>query len=157
MYFFLCLRDLFYYFDVTLLLLDAFVMFLWGKIYLNLLNLWIFFISKTFFVILSIVSIFETILVLSRSILKILKTKIVKRHPKLPLYLIYKSQDPRKLNCSYLRNEEEFWYSVKKRWNHRNEYFKISLACFFDPGPPYRLNTCHHGYFQEICPKNEKA
>ena len=27
----------------------------------------------------------------------------------------------------------------KKRWNHSNEFFKISLTCFFDPGPPYRL------------------
>ena len=24
----------------------------------------------------------------------------------------------------------------KKRWNHSNEFFKISLTCFFDPGPP---------------------
>ena len=32
-----------------------------------------------------------------------------------------------------------FWTILifrKKHWNHSNEFFKISLTCFFDPGPP---------------------
>ena len=31
----------------------------------------------------------------------------------------------------------------KKRWNHSNEFFKISLTYFLTPDPPYRLKiTC---------------
>ena len=28
----------------------------------------------------------------------------------------------------------------KSCWNHSNEFCKVSLTCFFDPRPPYRLN-----------------
>ena len=38
---------------------------------------------------------------------------------------LYKSQDPQKLNWSYLPNRVEFWHSIKCVKNHSNEFYKM--------------------------------
>ena len=62
-----------------------------------------------------------------------------KNHQILPLFSLYKTQDPQKLHWSYLRNIVESWYSVKsietQQWILPN---KLDLFVFLHqpPSPP---------------------